>query len=83
MKTAKLLMIVGDCLEDDEVIELFQALRWAGHTGQAVCPDQKEGDLVCTAIHDFEREQTYAEKRGLNFTLFATFAEIAPSYYDA
>jgi protease I len=37
---------------------------------------------VRTAIHDFEGDQTYSEKRGHNFTLNATFAEIRPEDYD-
>jgi protease I len=83
MKTAKLLMIVGDYVEDYEVMVPFQALQMVGHTVHAVCPDKKEGEFVRTAIHDFEGDQTYSEKRGHNFTLNATFAEIDPSTYDA
>ena len=82
MKTAKLLMIVGDYVEDYEVMVPFQALQMVGHTVHAICPDKKEGEFVRTAIHDFEGDQTYSEKRGHNFTLNATFAEIQPSDYD-
>ena len=32
-----------------------------------------------TAIHDFEGDQTYTEKRGHNFTLNATFDEVDPA----
>lgn len=83
MKTAKLLMIVGDYVEDYEVMVPFQALQMVGHTVHAICPDKKEGEFVRTAIHDFEGDQTYSEKRGHNFTLNATFAEIDPAKYDA
>jgi len=38
---------------------------------------------VRTAIHDFEGDQTYTEKRGHNFALNATYAEINPRDYDA
>ena len=82
MKTAKLLMIVGDYVEDYEAMVPFQALQMVGHTVHAVCPDKKAGEFVRTAIHDFEGDQTYSEKRGHNFTLNATFAEIQPSEYD-
>jgi protease I len=82
MKTAKLLMIVGDYVEDYEVMVPFQALQMVGHIVDVVCPDRKEGEFVRTAIHDFEGDQTYSEKRGHNFTLNATFAEIEPSRYD-
>lgn len=81
MKQQKLLMIVGDYVEDYEVMVPFQALQ-VGHTVDAVCPDKKSGEFVRTAIHDFEGDQTYSEKRGHNFTLNATFAEIDPASYD-
>jgi protease I len=37
---------------------------------------------VRTAIHDFEGDQTYSEKRGHNFALNADFAEVQPESYD-
>ena len=78
-----ILMIVGDFVEDYEVMVPFQALQIAGHQVDAVCPDKKAGDVVRTAIHDFEGDQTYTEKRGHNFSLNATFAEVDPKSYDA
>ena len=54
-----------------------------GHTVHAVCPDKKAGQTVRTAIHGFGGDQTYSEKRGHNFTLNATFAEIKAPDYDA
>ncbi len=83
MKPAKLLMLVGDYVEDYEVMVPFQALQMVGHIVHAVCPDKKSGDHVRTAIHDFEGDQTYSEKRGHNFALNATFADIDPVSYDA
>lgn len=80
---AKILMLVGDFVEDYEVMVPFQALQMVGHTVHAVCPNKKAGEFVRTAVHDFEGEQTYSEKPGHNFTLNATFAEINPSTYDA
>jgi protease I len=82
MKAARLLMIVGDYVEDYEAMVPFQALQMVGHTVQAVCPDKKAGESVRTAIHDFEGDQTYSEKRGHNFVLNASFAEIKPADYD-
>jgi protease I len=81
MSHAKLLMIVGDYAEDYETMVPFQALQMVGHTVDAVCPGKKAGQSVRTAIHDFEGDQTYSEKRGHNFTLNATFAEIRPEDY--
>src|SRR5271167_611884 len=82
MKTAKLLMLVGDYVEDYEVMVPFQALQMVGHTVHAVCPDKKAGQHVRTAIHDFEGDQTYSEKPGHNFVLNATFADIKAENYD-
>jgi protease I len=79
----KILMLVGDFVEDYEVMVPFQALQIAGHRVDAVCPDKKAGESVRTAIHDFEGDQTYTEKRGHNFKLNATFAEVKAADYDA
>ncbi len=83
MGAKKILMLVGDYVEDYEVMVPFQALLMVGHTVHAVCPDKKAGDIVKTAIHDFEGDQTYSEKRGHNFTLNATFSGIKAEDYDA
>ena len=76
MKFAKLLLLAGDFVEDYEIMVPFQALQMVGHTVHAVCPGKKAGEQVRTAIHDFEGDQTYSEKRGHNFVLNATFSEI-------
>lgn len=78
----RLLMLVGDYVEDYEVMVPFQALMAVGYEVHAVCPDKKAGEFVRTAIHDFEGDQTYSEKPGHNFTLNATFASVNPSDYD-
>ena len=77
------MMIVGDFVEDYEVMVPFQALQAVGHEVHAVCPGKKRGDSVATAIHDFEGDQTYSEKPGHGFGLNATFADIDPSDFDA
>jgi protease I len=82
MKSAKLLLLAGDFVEDYEIMVPFQALQMVGHTVDAVCPGKKKGDQVRTAIHDFEGDQTYSEKPGHNFTLNATFDEINAKDYD-
>jgi protease I len=83
MAGKRILMLVGDFGEDYEIMVPFQTLGAVGHTVHAVCPDKKAGDSVATAIHDFEGQQTYSEKRGHNFTLNATFADVRPENYDA
>jgi len=79
----KILMIVGDFVEDYEVMVPYQILQMVGHTVHAVCPDKKAGETVATAVRDFEGDQTYTEKRGHNFQLNATLAEVNPGDYDA
>ncbi len=83
MAAKKILMLVGDFVEDYEAMVPFQMLTMVGHTVHTVCPDKKAGESVATAVHDFEGDQTYTEKRGHNFALNATFEEIQPEAYDA
>lgn len=83
MSKKSILVLVGDYVEDYEVMVPFQALQMVGHTVHAVCPGKKSGDAVRTAIHDFEGGQTYSEKRGHNFSLNATFDQVKPEQYDA
>jgi protease I len=79
----KILMLVGDYVEDYEVMVPFQALLMVGHTVHAICPGKRSGESVRTAIHDFEGDQTYSEKPGHNFSLNATFEGTKPDDYDA
>ena len=83
MPKKSILMLLGDYVEDYEVMVPFQALQMVGHTVHAVCPGKKSGDHVRTAIHDFEGDQTYSEKRGHNFALNGTFDQVNPEDYDA
>ena len=83
MSAKKILFLVGDYVEDYEVMVPFQTLLTVGHEVHAVCPDKAAGDSVRTAVHDFEGDQTYSEKPGHNFTLNATFDEIKAEDYDA
>jgi protease I len=83
MAGKKILQLVGDFVEDYEVMVPFQALQMVGHTVHAVCPDKKAGDSVRTAIHDFEGDQTYSEKAGHNFSLNADFDSVKVEDYDA
>jgi protease I len=83
MSAKKILFLVGDFVEDYEIIGPYQILAAVGHEVFAVCPDKKAGDFVRTAVHDFEGDQTYSEKPGHNFTLNATFADINEADFDA
>lgn len=83
MARKRILMLVGDYVEDYEVMVPFQMLLMVGHEVHAVCPGKKAGESVATAIHDFEGAQTYSEKRGHNFKLNASFESINEKDYDA
>ena len=83
MSKKSILMLIGDYVEDYEVMVPYEALLMVGHTVHTVCPGKKSGDFVPTCIHDFEGEQTYTEKKGHNFVLNATFDEVKPEDYDA
>lgn len=79
----RILLLAGDFVEDYEVMVPFQMLLMVGHHVDAVCPGKQAGETVATAIHDFEGDQTYSEKRGHNFRLTADFAGVRPETYDA
>ena len=83
MPQTRILLLAGDYVEDYEIMVPFQALQMVGHTVHAVCPGKKTGEFVRTAIHDFEGDQTYSEKRGHNFMLNATFNDVKTESYDA
>ena len=79
--TKQILMLVGDYAEDYETMVPFQFLTGLGYTVHAVCPDKNQGDHIATAIHDFEGEQTYSEKRGHNFAINYSFDQVNPDDY--
>jgi protease I len=83
MSAKKILMLVGDFVEDYEAMVPFQMLTMVGHQVLTVCPDKKPGDKVKTAIHDFEGDQTYTEKPGHLFAITGDFNKITASECDA
>jgi len=83
MAAKKILLLVGDFGEDYEIMVPFQTLQAVGHTVHAVCPGKKAGEKVRTAVHDFEGDQTYSEKRGHDFVVNASFDQVRPQDYDA
>lgn len=83
MAKKRILMLVGDFVEDYEAMVPFQMLTMVGHTVHTACPGKKSGETVRTAIHDFEGDQTYSEKPGHNFAITSNFDEINPQDYNA
>ncbi len=82
MSSKRVLMLAGDYVEDYEIMVPFQTLLTVGVEVDVVCPDKSAGDIVRTAIHDFEGDQTYSEKPGHNFELNADFSGVDCSSYD-
>jgi protease I len=83
MGVKRILMLVGDYVEDYQAMVPFQCLQTVGHVVHAVCPDKVAGEQVKTAVHELDGDQTYSEKPGHRFTLNASFADIRPEDYDA
>lgn len=84
MAAKKILMLVGEFVEDYEVMVPFQALQAVGHAVHAVCPNRHTNDTIPTAVHDFaEGAQTYYELAGHRFRLNANFHDVKAEDYDA
>jgi protease I len=79
----KIMLLVGDFVEDYEAMVPFQMLLMAGHKVDAMCPGKAAGDYVLTAVHDFDGAQTYSEKPGHRFALNASFDTVTAADYDA
>ncbi|MGO1785925.1 MAG: DJ-1/PfpI family protein [Sphingobacterium sp.] len=78
----KVLLLVGDYVEDYEAMVPFQAMGAVGIQVDAIAPDRKDGDMVPTAVHDFTGDQTYKELRGHNFAINKDFDSVNPEEYD-
>src|SRR5690606_8933452 len=78
----KILMIVGDYVEDYEAMVPYQAMLSVGLQVDTLAPDRKQGDTVRTAVHDFVEDQTYKETPGHRFVITADFANVDPAAYD-
>lgn len=78
----KVLLLVGDYVEDYEAMVPFQAMGAVGIEVDAIAPDRKNGDIVPTAVHDFTGDQTYKELRGHNFAINKDFDAVNPADYD-
>ncbi len=83
MAAKNILFLVGDFVEDYEVMVPFQMLLMVGHRCVAVCPGKKPTETIATAIHDFEGHQTYSEKPGHNFAINGDFDTLDYSQFDA
>ncbi|WP_186756606.1 DJ-1/PfpI family protein [Echinicola salinicaeni] len=78
----KILMLVGDYVEDYEAMVPFQAMLSVGLLVDTVGPERKKGETVPTAIHDFVGDQTYKETPGHRFGITKDFDQVNPAEYD-
>lgn len=78
----KILLLVGDYVEDYEAMVPYQAMLSVGLAVDTIAPDRKKGDTVPTAVHDFVGDQTYKETQGHRFAITADFESTDPSEYD-
>ncbi|MCL5020860.1 MAG: DJ-1/PfpI family protein [Bacteroidetes bacterium] len=83
MSAKRILMIVGDYVEDYEAMVPYQILTMVGHRVDVVCPGKKAGETVKTAVHDFVGDQTYVELQGHRFRITADFDGVKAETYDA
>lgn len=83
MARKRILMLVGDFVEDYEAMVPYQVLTMVGHQVDTVCPGKRPGDTVKTAVHDFVGDQTYRELEGHRFAVTADFETVAADRYDA
>ena len=80
--SSRVLLLVGDFVEDYEAMVPYQILLTVGITVDVVCPGKKPGEKCKTAVHDFEGDQTYSEKPGHMFTVTYDLESVQPSDYD-
>ena len=80
--TKKVLMLVGDFVENIETYTPFYCLKMLGFQVDAICPNKTVGDKIQTACHDMTNFQTYEEKQGHTFMITADFNEVAFKEYD-
>lgn len=78
----KILLLVGDYVEDYEAMVPFQALLSVGFEVDTLAPDRKAGETVPTAVHDFVGDQTYKETVGHRFGITVDFDRVNPADYD-
>jgi protease I len=62
MASKRILMLVGDYVEDYEAMVPYQMLLMVGHQVDTVCPGKRAGQTVRTAVHDFEGDHLLGTK---------------------
>lgn len=83
MAAKRILFLVGDFVEDYEIMVPYQMLLMVGHACDVACPGKRSGEFIATAVHDFEGHQTYSEKPGHRFRLNVDFENVDAAGYDA
>ena len=80
--TKKVLIIVGDGVEAQEIFYPYYRLKEEGFEVTVAAPTKKE--VVFTVVHDFEPGwETYTEKSGYRFLwIDLAFKDVKPEEYD-
>ena len=82
MKNAALLMIVGDYVEDYEVMVPFQALQMVGHKVDAVCPTRKLAKRFVPPFTTLRATRLIPRSAGTIYRWNASFDTIDAADYD-
>lgn len=82
MVVKKILFLIGDFVEDYEMMVLFQVLQVVGYYVDVVCLGKCVGDKIKIVIYDFEGDQIYIEKFGYQFILNVVFDDVDVVCYD-
>lgn len=81
MTAKKILMIVGDYVEDYEAMVPMQILQMIGLQVDTICPGKKAKESVRTSVHYFDGAQTFQESRGHDFAISLDFDQVNSSDY--
>lgn len=82
MVVKKILFLIGDFVEDYEIMVFFQVLQMVGYMVYVVCFGKKVGDKIKIVIYDFEGDQIYIEKFGYQFVFNVSFDDVSVVGYD-
>ena len=83
MAAQKILMLVGDYVEDYEVMVPFQALLMVGHNVHAVCPGKKSGEVGPHGHPRFRGRPDLFRKARPQFRAQRHLRRHSPEEYDA
>lgn len=72
----KILMLIGEFIEEYEIYVFQQVMEVVGYIVYVVCFDKKVGELIKILLYDFEGDQIYMEKMGYYVIINKIFLEV-------